>query len=249
MLYCLKITTGVVEMAITVFIVEDEPMIIEVLKAYLEKSGYEVESAQNGKEGLTRIKEWNPDFVILDLMLPDMPGEEICKQIRLTSDVPIMMLSAKSSEEDRIGGIVIGADDYVTKPFSPREVIVRMEAILRRTRTLNKMEVFSFNDKELIIDFIKKEVLLMNEPISLTPIEFNIITAMGKHPGRVFSRGDLLEKIQEDSFYEGYERSIDVHIKNLRKKIEVNTKQPKYILTVFGMGYKFGGKRDVSYTL
>ncbi|MCD8510395.1 MAG: response regulator transcription factor [Bacillus sp. (in: Bacteria)] len=235
-------------MAIKVFIVEDEPMIIEVLKAYLEKSGYVVEAAQNGKEGLTRIKETNPDFVILDLMLPDMPGEEICRQIRFTSDIPIMMLSAKSSEDDRIGGIVIGADDYVTKPFSPREVIVRMEAILRRTRTLNKLDVFSFNEKELVIDFIKKEVVLNNDPISLTPIEFTIITVMAKHPGRVFSRADLLEKIQEDSFFEGYERSIDVHIKNLRKKIEVNTKQPKYILTVFGMGYKFGGRRDVSYT-
>ncbi|UCZ53550.1 response regulator transcription factor [Bacillus shivajii] len=235
-------------MAIKVFIVEDEPMIIEVLKAYLEKANYEVEWSENGKEGLERIKSTNPDFIILDLMLPDMPGEEICKQIRQTSDTPIMMLTAKTQEEDRIEGIVIGADDYVTKPFSPREVIVRMEAILRRTNTLNKMDVFSFNDKELVIDIKKKEVTLEGEWVALTPIEYNLLVAMAKYPGRVFSRADLLTGIQDDGFYEGYERSVDVHIKNLRKKIEKDTKHPKYIVTVFGMGYKFGGKRDASYS-
>ena len=235
-------------MAVKVFIVEDEPMIIEVLKAYLEKSGFEVESSQNGKEGLNKINETNPDFVILDLMLPDMTGEEICRQIRKTSEVPIMMLSAKTSEEDRIAGIVLGADDYVTKPFSPREVIVRVEAILRRTNTLNKLNLFSFNNKKLLIDFEKKEVTLNDLPIALTPNEFNILTIMAKHPGRVFSRENLLEKIQEDSFFAGYERSIDVHIKSLRKKIEQDSKNPEYIMTVFGMGYKFGGKRDVSHS-
>lgn len=234
-------------MSVKVFIVEDEPMIIEVLKAYLEKSNYKVESSQNGREGLRRIRETSPDFIILDLMLPDMPGEDICKQIRKTSDTPIMMLSAKIAEEDRIGGIVIGADDYMTKPFSPREVIVRMEAILRRTKTLNKLDVFSFNNKELVIDLVKREITLRGEVLPMTPIEFNLLIAMAMHPGRVFSRLDLLQKVQEDTFYEGYERNIDVHIKNLRKKIEENTKNPTYILTVFGMGYKFGGNRDVSF--
>ncbi|MBB5174727.1 response regulator transcription factor [Texcoconibacillus texcoconensis] len=235
-------------MAVKVFIVEDEPMIIEVLKAYLEKSNYIVEYSENGAEGLQRIKESQPDFIILDLMLPDMPGEDICKQIRETSDIPIMMLTAKTAEEDRIEGIVIGADDYITKPFSPREVIVRMEAILRRTQTLNKLDVYSFNQGELAIDFAKREVRSRGNILSMTPIEFNILKAIAKHPGRVFSRADLLQKVQEDHFYEGYERNIDVHIKNLRKKIEKDTKQPQFVLTVFGMGYKFGGTRDVSYT-
>lgn len=233
-------------MSVKVFIVEDEPMIIEVLKAYLEKGGYVVDYAMDGLEGLEKIKEWKPDFVILDLMLPSMSGEEVCQEIRKTSDVPIMMLSAKTSEEDRIGGIVIGADDYVTKPFSPREVIVRIEAILRRTNVLNKLKVYRFNDGDLIVDLESKQVTVRGNPINLTPIEYELLTHMMQYPGRVFSRTDLLQKIQEDDFYEGYERSIDVHIKNLRKKIEEDTKNPEYILTVFGMGYKFGGKRDVS---
>jgi len=227
-------------------IIEDEPMMIEVLTAYLEKEGYEVSSSKNGKDGLEMFWKKQPDFLILDLMLPDLTGEQICARIRQKSDAPILILSAKSAEEDRIGGIVLGADDYVTKPFSPREVIVRMEAILRRTGLLSKKSVQSFNKGMLVIDNKKKQVKLHDEEMTLTPIEFNILLALSKEPGRVFSRVDLLEKIQEERFYEGYERSVDVHIKNLRKKIEKDARHPDFIVTVFGMGYKFGGKRDVT---
>jgi DNA-binding response OmpR family regulator len=237
-----------------VLIVDDERGIIEVLEAYLERQGYEIQSAENGVEALRKVKSFNPDLMILDLMLPDISGEEVCRLVRMESDLPILMLTAKSAEDDRINGIVIGADDYVTKPFSPREVIVRVQAILRRTQkapsqaqTQPEYEILSFNQRHLTIDPLKKEVLVGKELVTLTPIEYKLLTNMADYPGRVYSRLDLLEKIQEEGmYYEGYERSIDTHIKNLRKKIEVDSRTPEYILTVFGMGYKFGGKKDVA---
>lgn len=232
-----------------IFIVDDEQIIIDVLRAYLEQAGYKIYSATNGVEALKEIKEVDPDFIILDLMLPDISGEEICRIIRKDSDVPIMMLTAKTAEEDRINGIVIGADDYIMKPFSPREVIVRIQAIIRRTQKLNQQDQFSYNDGKLVIDIPRNEVKVHGNIVPLTPIEFKLLEGMAKHPGRVYSRTDLLEKVQEDNYYEGYERSIDVHIKNLRKKIEENSKEPELILTVFGIGYKFGGKPDVSHTV
>ncbi|MHC0038195.1 response regulator transcription factor [Pseudoneobacillus sp. C159] len=235
-----------------VLIVDDESGIVEVLEAYLERHGFETESAENGVEALRKVKSFEPDLLILDLMLPDISGEEVCRLVRMESDVPILMLTAKSSEDDRINGIVIGADDYVTKPFSPREVIVRVQAILRRTQKMQtpkteEVECLSFNKKHLTINHIKKEVIVGGQSVTLTPIEYKLLTNMAEYPGRVYSRLDLLERIQEEGmFYEGYERSIDTHIKNLRKKIEVDTRTPEYILTVFGMGYKFGGKRDAA---
>jgi DNA-binding response OmpR family regulator len=237
-----------------VLIVDDERGIIEVLEAYLERQGYEIQSAENGVEALRKVKSFNPDLMILDLMLPDISGEEVCRLVRMESDLPILMLTAKSAEDDRINGIVIGADDYVTKPFSPREVIVRVQAILRRTQKAPSQaqvqpeyEILSFNQRHLTIDPLKKEVLVGKELVTLTPIEYKLLTNMADYPGRVYSRLDLLEKIQEEGmYYEGYERSIDTHIKNLRKKIEVDSRTPEYILTVFGMGYKFGGKKDVA---
>ncbi|WP_261177807.1 response regulator transcription factor [Anaerobacillus sp. CMMVII] len=232
-------------MALKILVVDDEPMIIDVIKAYLERAGYVVYSALSGSQALKTFRDVNPDFLILDLMLPDFSGEEICKRVRETSDVPIMMLTAKTAEEDRINGIVIGADDYLTKPFSPREVVVRVEAILRRTKQASGRDILSFNDKDLMIDFLKKEVRVKGNEITLTPNEFKLLVAMAEYPGRVYSRLDLLDKMQSES-YEGYERSIDVHIKNLRKKFETDTKNPEYVITVFGMGYKFGGKLDVS---
>jgi DNA-binding response OmpR family regulator len=233
-----------------VLIVDDERGIIEVLEAYLERQGYEIQSAENGVEALRKVKSFQPDIIILDLMLPDISGEEVCRLVRMESDVPILMLTAKSAEDDRINGIIIGADDYVTKPFSPREVIVRVQAILRRTQKTHaptENSTMSFNQQHLTIDPIKKEVMVNNEIVTLTPIEYKLLTNMAEYPGRVYSRLDLLEKIQEEGmFYEGYERSIDTHIKNLRKKMEVDSRTPEYILTVFGMGYKFGGKKDAT---
>lgn len=232
----------------TILLVDDERMIVEVLEAYLLKEGFKVFSADNGVDAIRKADSVKPDLIVLDLMLPDISGEEVCRLLRKESDVPILMLTAKSGEEERINGIVIGADDYVTKPFSPKEVVVRIQAILRRTGKNNQPQqknILSFNTHELVLDLTKKEITFRDETINVTPIEYKLLSNMTQHPGRVYSRMDLLEKIQEDGFsYEGYERSIDTHIKNLRKKIELDPRDPKYILTVFGMGYKFGGVPD-----
>ncbi|WHY76760.1 response regulator transcription factor [Neobacillus sp. WH10] len=232
-----------------ILLVDDERRIIEVLEAYLEREGYEIHSADNGIDALKKAKTIDPDLIILDLMLPDISGEEVCRLVRKESDVPILMLTAKSAEDDRINGIVMGADDYLTKPFSPREVVVRVQAILRRVKKTEKVERLEFNGKKLAIDLIKKEVTVNGEDVTLTPIEYKLLTNMAVNPGRVYSRMDLLEKIQDEGiYYEGYERSVDTHIKNLRKKIEADSRQPDFILTVFGMGYKFGGVLDAAHT-
>lgn len=234
---------------VKILIVDDEKRIIEVLEAYLEREGYEIQTADNGIDALKKVKSMNPDLVILDLMLPDISGEEVCRLVRKESDVPILMLTAKSSEDDRIKGIVMGADDYVTKPFSPREVVVRVQAILRRVKKTEKVERLDFNGGQLVIDLDKKEVTAGGQYVNLTPIEYKLLTNMAMNPGRVYSRLDLLEKIQDEGFYyEGYERSVDTHIKNLRKKIEMDSRAPIFILTVFGMGYKFGGILDAANT-
>lgn len=230
-----------------ILIVDDEKMIVEVLEAYFDKEGWEIEFASNGINALKKIKEVNPDIVLLDLMLPDISGEEVCRLTRKNNDVPIIMLTAKSAEEDLINGIVIGADDYVTKPFSPREVVVRAKALLRRVKKKENVKLLKFNREKLMIDLLKKEVKLNGVSLTLTPNEYKLLIIMASYPGRVYSRLDLLEKIQEDgSYFEGYERSIDTHIKNLRKKIESDSRNPEFILTVFGMGYKFGGETDAS---
>lgn len=233
-------------MALTkILIVDDEDMILEVLEAYFEKEGWEIILASNGVEALKKIKENHPDIIILDLMLPDISGEEVCRLTRKESDVPIIMLTAKSTEDDLINGIVIGADDYITKPFSPREVVIRAKAILRRVKSIAKGNSLSFNRGNLKIDLFKKEIQVNDQILALTPFEYKLLVAMASYPGRVYSRSDLLEKVQEDGgYFEGYERSIDTHIKNLRKKIESNPRNPEYVLTVFGMGYKFGGTPD-----
>ncbi|MEH7273795.1 response regulator transcription factor [Neobacillus vireti] len=232
-----------------ILLVDDEKRITEVLEAYLEREGYEIHCADNGIDALKKAKTINPDLIILDLMLPDISGEEVCRLVRKESDVPILMLTAKSAEDDRINGIVMGADDYLTKPFSPREVVVRVQAILRRVKKAEKIERIEFNHKQLAIDLSKKEVTVKGKDVILTPIEYKLLTNMALNPGRVYSRMDLLEKIQDEGmYYEGYERSVDTHIKNLRKKIELDSRQPTFVLTVFGMGYKFGGVLDASNT-
>ncbi|MFC4799948.1 response regulator transcription factor [Neobacillus sp. GCM10023253] len=230
-----------------ILLVDDERRIIEVLEAYLEREGYEIYSADNGIDALKKAKTLQPDLIILDLMLPDISGEEVCRLVRKESDVPILMLTAKSAEDDRINGIVMGADDYLTKPFSPREVVVRVQAILRRVKKTEKVDRLEFNRRKLAINLEKKEVTVNGQYITLTPIEYKLLTNMAGNPGRVYSRMDLLEKIQDEGiYYEGYERSVDTHIKNLRKKIETDSRQPEFIMTVFGMGYKFGGVPDVA---
>ncbi|WP_034552043.1 response regulator transcription factor [Carnobacterium funditum] len=232
-----------------VLIVDDEKVIREVLEAYFVKEGWKVLFASNGVEGLKKVGDQSPDLIILDLMLPDISGEEVCRLVRMDSNIPILMLTAKSAEDDLINGLVIGADDYVTKPFSPREVVVRVKALIRRTQQRVNENKLSFNNDKLIIDFVKKEVKLNHAILTLTPNEYKLLTAIVSYPGKVYSRADLLDKLQENgSYFEGYERNIDTHIKNLRKKIETDTRHPNFIITVFGMGYKFGGIKDESDT-
>lgn len=224
-----------------ILIVEDERKIAEVTKAYLERAGYDVLLAETGERALSLMKQ-SVDLVLLDLMLPDMDGEEICRLIRKDSALPIIMVTAKSAEEQRIEGLGLGADDYVVKPFSPRELVARVEALLRRTGG-GKRRTLSFNSGALVIEVESMEVRLDGAPITLTPTEFKILLSLSERPLAVMSRLQLVNIAQGYDF-EGYERTIDAHVKNLRHKIDPDTKSPRFIKTVYGMGYKFTGVRD-----
>ncbi|NRZ87225.1 DNA-binding response OmpR family regulator [Clostridium beijerinckii] len=210
----------------------------DVVKAYLEREGYGVYSTENGLDGIEVFRKERIDLVILDLMLPDIDGEEVCKILRKISDVYIFMLTAKSTLSDKIEGLNIGADEYLTKPLSPRELTARVNALFRRVRT-RKENVLSFNNNKLIIDFDKRLVKLSGEEVSLTPNEFDILYILASNQGKVFTREAIIERAFGIEF-DGSDRSIDVHIKNLRKKIEEDTKSPRYIVTVTKIGYKFG---------
>ncbi|MBE6090045.1 MAG: response regulator transcription factor [Clostridium beijerinckii] len=221
-----------------ILIIEDEKSVSDVVKAYLEREGYGVYSTENGLDGIEVFRKERIDLVILDLMLPDIDGEEVCKILRKISDVYIFMLTAKSTLSDKIEGLNIGADEYLTKPLSPRELTARVNALFRRVRT-RKENVLSFNNNKLIIDFDKRLVKLSGEEISLTPNEFDILYILASNQGKVFTREAIIERAFGIEF-DGSDRSIDVHIKNLRKKIEEDTKSPRYIITVTKIGYKFG---------
>ncbi|MBR0598747.1 response regulator transcription factor [Sinanaerobacter chloroacetimidivorans] len=226
-----------------VLIVDDEAKILDVVKSFLETKGYIVYSAENGREAFQIFDRENIALVILDLMLPDMSGEEICMEFRKKSRVPIIMLTAKSDEEDMLTGLSIGADDYLTKPFSLKELSARMDAILRRSGNdlvpLYKRN--SFREGELEVDFEGRSIRKNGMEVNLTPNEFKLLAALIKYPNRVFTREDLISVALGDEF-EGYDRAVDSHIKNIRQKIESDSKNPVYILTVHGVGYKFGGK-------
>ena len=222
-----------------ILIIEDEESVANVLKAYLEKDKYNVSVCNSGMEALEVFKEIDFQLVILDLMLPDIDGEEICKIIRRTSDVYIFMLTSKASLNDRVTGLDIGADEYLVKPFSPRELTARVNALFRRINTSEKISDI-FNDGILKIDYEKRIVELRGEEISFTPSEFDILYTLLINKGKVLSREQLIEIVFGIDF-DGYDRTIDVHIKNIRKKIEEDTKNPKYIITVTKVGYKFGG--------
>ena len=226
----------------TILVVDDEAKIVEVLQSYLEKEGFRVVCAYSGSEALSQFDHYAPVLVILDLMLPDLPGEEVCRAIRKKSRAPVIMLTAKTEEEDILKGLGIGADDYVTKPFSPRQIVARVGAILRRTlsEAVPIVDEHSFRDRELVIDNMRHEVLLNGEPVMLTPHEFKLLLTMVKYPTKTFTREELIRMALGDDF-EGYDRVIDTHIKNIRQKIESDAKNPKYIITVHGVGYKFGG--------
>lgn len=226
-----------------ILVVDDEDKIAEVVKSYLESSGYTVFAAFNGRQALEIFEKENPSLIILDLMLPDLSGEEICRTIRKRSSVPIIMLTAKVEEEDILKGLDIGADDYVTKPFSPRQLVARVGALLRRVSggTVPLSGVLSFNDGALVIDTLKYEVRKGQNIVSLTPIEYKLLSTMVRYPSKVFTRDELIVLALGEDF-EGYDRTVDTHIKNLRQKIEDDSKNPRFILTVHGVGYRFGGE-------
>ena len=223
-----------------ILVVEDEQKIADVTKAYLERAGFEVVHAATGTRAVALLKE-KFDLIVLDLMLPDMDGEEICRLVREDSQVPIIMLTAKSAEDERVRGLGMGADDYVVKPFSPRELVARVEAHLRRTKKAER--TLRFNGGTLVINVENHEVLVDGCPITLTPTEFKILQCLADRPQAVLGRLQLVNLVQGYDF-EGYERTIDAHVKNLRHKIEEDSRSPRFIKTVYGMGYKFIGTRD-----
>ncbi len=223
-----------------ILLVEDEKKIADIVKAYLEKEGFSVKPVQNGSDALEELKT-GFDLIILDLMLPDISGEEICELIRKDSDIPIIMLTAKSDEEHRVKGLRIGADDYIVKPFSPRELVARVQALLRRVKPQHRR--LSFNRGDLQIDTESFEVFREDTPITLTPTEFKLLQTLAERPGQVFSRAQLVNIILGYNF-EGYDRTIDAHVKNIRHKIGDDNRNPKFIKTVYGVGYKFIGIPD-----
>ncbi|WP_105618087.1 response regulator transcription factor [Vallitalea okinawensis] len=224
-----------------ILVIDDEFGLLEVVQAYLQKEGFDVFTAANGKQGLLLFSEVKPDFIILDLMLPDLSGEDICKSIREVSNVPILMLTAKVHEESRISGFELGADDYLTKPFSPRELVLRVKSIFKRVSGIEKSEhILNYNDGDLRINKDTREVYKKNQLITLTPNEYDILLVLASNSKYVFTRDQIIEQAFGYMF-SGYNRTIDSHIKNLRKKIEDNVSEPCYIMTVYGIGYRFGG--------
>lgn len=225
----------------TILVVDDEEKILEAVSSFLEAKGWRVITATTGLEALDKFDKNTIEFVVLDLMLPDLSGEEVCKRLRTRSRVPIIMLTAKSGEDDMLEGLQMGADDYITKPFSLKELLTRIEVVMRRSSAdvealASRM---SFNNSDLVIDFDSKEVRKRGTVVNLTPKEWKILATLAKYPQKVFTRDDLIN-IAFDMSFDGYDRVIDTHIKNLRIKIEDDSKKPVYIRTIHGMGYKFG---------
>ncbi len=228
-----------------ILVVDDEQKIVEVIKSYLEHSGYEVYTAYAGKQALQMFERVEPSLVILDLMLPDITGEDICRKIRRESKVPIIMLTAKVEEEDILRGLDIGADDYITKPFSPKQLVARVMAVLRRVSDHSMLfNSLSFNQDDLVIDDLKHEVRKQGNIINLTPKEYRILLTLIKYPQKTFTREELIHVALGDDF-EGFDRTVDTHIKNIRQKIESDSRSPTYILTVHGIGYRFGGEETI----
>lgn len=226
-----------------ILVVEDEAKIIEVVKSFLESKGFIVLTAMNGRKALEVFSRENVSMVLLDLMLPELSGEEVCKAIRKQSHVPIIMLTAKSDEADLLNGLGIGADDYITKPFSLKALNARIEAVLRRANSelMPVLTRSSFNSGDLVVDFDNYTVMKASQEVKLTPNEFKILATLIKHPNKVFTREELITIAFGDDF-DGYDRTIDSHVKNLRQKIESDPKNPVYVKTIHGVGYKFGGE-------
>jgi two-component system alkaline phosphatase synthesis response regulator PhoP len=221
----------------TILVVDDERKIAQLVRDYLETAGYRVVLAYDGKTAMAQVRYEQPDLVVLDLNLPGMDGIDVARAIRQERNTPIIMLTARVEETDRIVGLELGADDYVTKPFSPRELVARVRAVLRRAGDSEPPSPL-VRIRDLAIDLEKRTVTRGEESIDLTTTEFDLLTVLARQPGRVFSRAELLDRVQGTAF-EGYERTIDVHVKNLRKKLEPDPHHPTYVLTVYGAGYRF----------
>jgi two-component system, OmpR family, response regulator RegX3 len=223
-----------------ILVVEDEVRIAEVVQSYLEAQGHAVDRAASGEEAVAAAARRRPDLVVLDLGLPGMPGEDVCRRLRATSDVPIIMLTAKDAEEDLVRGLQLGADDYLTKPFSPRELTARVRALLRRARASDvpQADLLERAGGRLVIDSARRRVTLDGDVVDLTESEFRLLQALARFPGRVYTRAELVERLQGMEF-EPYERTIDAHVKNLRRKLDDDARAPRLVLTVYGRGYVF----------
>jgi DNA-binding response OmpR family regulator len=230
-------------MAATVLVVEDERKLRDLVRSYLERAGFTVLSTGSGAEAITMAGTASPDLVILDLGLPDVPGEAVARELRDTLSTPILMLTARSSEEDRIHGLELGADDYVTKPFSPRELVLRVQAILRRGGQRAAAGVASYGGGTLVIDEPQRQATVRGALVALTPTEWGVLIALATVPGRVYSRFELINRVRGYEF-EGYERTVDSHVKNLRRKVEEDAASPRIVQTVMGGGYRLGLTRD-----
>jgi DNA-binding response OmpR family regulator len=222
----------------TILVVDDEPKIVRTVRTYLENAGFRVVTADNGQLALTISRHEEPALVILDLGLPGMDGLDVARTLRRDSNVPLIMLTARADEADRLIGLELGADDYVSKPFSPRELVARVRAVLRRAGPEKEQPPPPIIAGDLTIDLERRRITVRGKVVELTPTEFDLLVVLARHPGRVFTRMELLDRVQGYAF-EGYERTVDAHVKNLRQKIEPDPKSPQYVLTVYGVGYRF----------
>ena len=223
----------------TILVVDDEPKIIQLARDYLEHAGFAVLTARDGKTALAGVRSAKPDLVILDLGLPGMDGLDVTRAVRKDSNVPIVMLTARGEESDKLVGLELGADDYITKPFSPKELVARVRAVLRRAESAREgpsAEVIRARD--VALDVPRMRVTVGGRPVDVTPTEFQLLAALARQPGRIFTRAQLLDAVRGVAF-ESYERAIDAHVKNIRRKIEPDPHEPRYVLTVYGVGYKF----------
>ena len=219
----------------TILVVDDKPKITQLVRDYLERAGFSVRTAHDGHEALMRARMDRPDLVVLDLGLPLLDGLDVTRQLRREGSMPIIMLTARDDEVDRVAGLELGADDYVTKPFSPRELVARVRAVLRRQLDTSAEERLTAGD--LVLDLPRMRVSVAGRAVELTTTEFQLLSTLGRQPGRIFTRAQLLDAIHGVAF-ESYERAIDAHVKNIRRKLEANPREPRYLLTVYGVGYK-----------
>ena len=225
-----------------VMVVDDEPKIVQLARDYLEHAGFAVVVAHDGKAALATARAHKPDLVVLDLGLPELDGLDVARTLRIESNVPIVMLTGRSEESDKLVGLEIGADDYVTKPFSPKELVARVRAVLRRTeRPRSASEIVRVG--EVTLDIPRMRVTIADRVVALTPTEFQLVATMAREPGRVFTRAQLLDAVHGVAF-ESYERAIDAHVKNVRQKLEPDPATPRYVLTVYGVGYRFAEDED-----